>query len=87
VTKLVVVGCSTTSSPDYCSVAADVLPASSIPVLQLKESGGHVVFAGGIDVRFSLKDYPVPVCWSEEYCRHSVIIGCSDVVFATALWQ
>ena len=50
VAELVVVGCSTTSSADYCSIAAGVVPASPIPVLRFGEYGGLVVFVVGVDV-------------------------------------
>ena len=87
VAKLVAVGCSTTSSAGCCSVAADVLLASSIPVLWFGESMGLVVFVLGIDVLDVLKASPLLVYWTEEYYRHSVITGGSGIVFATALWQ
>ena len=38
VAEHVVVGCSTTSTADYRSVAADVVPTSTIPVLRFGES-------------------------------------------------
>ena len=50
VAELVVVGCSTTSSADCRSVAADVMPASPIPVLRFGEYGGLVVFVVGVGV-------------------------------------
>ena len=40
VAELVVEGCSTTSSADCRSAAADVMPASPIPVLRFGEYGG-----------------------------------------------
>ena len=43
VAELVVVGCGTTSSADCRSVAADVMPASPIPVPRFGEYGGLVV--------------------------------------------
>ena len=50
VAKLVDVGCSTTSSAGCCSVAADFLLATSIPVLLFGESGRLVIFVIGRDV-------------------------------------
>jgi hypothetical protein len=47
VAELVVVGCSTTSSADCHSVAADVLLVSSIPVLRFGEPRRLVVFVVG----------------------------------------
>jgi hypothetical protein len=87
VAKLVVVGYSTTSSVDCHSVAADVFLVSSISVLRFGESRGLVVFVVGIDLLDVLKASPVPVCWSGEYCRHSVIVGGSNKVFARASRQ
>ena len=50
VAKLVDVGCSTTSSAGCCSVAADVLLVSPIPVLRFGEPRRLVVFVVGSDV-------------------------------------
>ena len=87
VANLIVVGCSTTSSADCPSVAAGVFLAPPIPVVWFGESMGLVVFVIGVDVMDVLKASPVPVCWTEEYYRHSVMIGGSGIVFAIALWQ
>ena len=87
VAELVVVGCSTTSSADCRSVAADVVPASPIPVLRFGEYGGLVVFVVGVDVIDMSWASPVSVCGSGESCRHSVIVGVCGVVFATASWR
>ena len=85
--ELVVVGCSTTSSADCRSVAADVVPASPIPVLRFGEYGGLVVFVVGVEVIDLSQASPVSVWWSGESCRHSVIVGVSGIVFATASWR
>ena len=87
VAELVVVGCSTTSSASCCCVAADVVPASPIPVLRFGEYGGLVVFVVGVEVIDMSQASPVSVCGSGESCRHSVIVGVSSIVFATASWQ
>ena len=50
VAKLVVIGCSTTSSADCQSVAADVVPASPIPVLRFGEYRRLVVYVVGVEV-------------------------------------
>ena len=55
VAKLVVVGCSSTYSANCHSVAADVLPASSTPVLWFGESRRLVVFFVGIDLLDDLR--------------------------------
>ena len=86
VAELVVVGCSTTSSANCCSVAADVVPASPIPVLWFGEYGGLVVSVVVVEVINVSQASPVSVCGSGESCRHSVIVGISGIVFATALW-
>ena len=87
VAELVVVGCSTTSSADCCSVAADVVPASPIPVLRFGEYGGLVVFVVGVEVIDFSQASPVSVFGSRESCRHSVIVGASGIVFAKASWR
>ena len=87
VAELVVVGCSTTSSADCRSVAVDVVLASPIPVLRFGEYGGLVVFVVGVGVMNVSQASPVSVCGSGESCRHSVIVGVSGIVFATASWR
>ena len=68
VAGLVVVGCSTTSSADCRSVAADIVPASPIPVLRFGEYGGLVVFVVGVEVIDVSQVSPVSVWWSGESC-------------------
>ena len=87
VAELVVVECSTTSSANCCSVAADVVPASPIPVLRFGEYRGLVVFVVGVQVINVSQASPVFICGSGESCRPSVIVGVSGIVFAIALWQ
>ena len=87
VAELVVVGCGTTSSADCRSVAVDIVQASPIPVLRFEEYGGLVVFVVGVDVMNVSQVSPVSVWWSGESCRHSVIVGVSGKVFATASWR
>ena len=55
VAKLVVVGYTTNSTAGCCSVAADILLASSTPELQFGDPRGLVVFVIGIDVMDILK--------------------------------
>ena len=85
VAELVVVVCSTTSSADCHSIAADVMPASPIPVLWFGEYGGLVVFVVCVGVMNVSQASPVSVCGSGGSCRYSVIVGVSDIVFTTAL--
>ena len=87
VAELEVLGCSATSSASCCSVAADVVLASLIPMLPFGEYRGLVVFVIGIEVMIVSWVSPVLVCGSGESCRHSVIEGISGLVFATASWK
>ena len=64
VAELVVVGCSTSSSAGCHSVAANVVPASPIPVLWFGEHGGHVVFVVGVEMIDVSQASPVFVCGS-----------------------
>ena len=60
------------------------MPASLITVLLFGEYRGLEVFVIGVEVMIVSWVSPVLVCGSGESCRHSVIVGISDLVFATA---
>ena len=81
------VGCIATSPANCCSAAADALLAYPTLVLWFGESRGFVVFDVDIDVMDVLYASPVPMCWLEECCRHSAILGGSGIGFAMALWK
>ena len=85
VAQLVLLGCSTTSSADCRSVAADVMPASPIQVFWFGEYRVLVVFVVGVGVMNVSHVSPVSVCGSGGSCRYSVIVGVSDIVFTMAL--
>ena len=69
VAKLVVVGCSTTSSVGCSSVAADVVPVSPLPVLRFREYRELVVFAIGVTVTNVSLAPPVFMYESSKSCR------------------
>ena len=92
VAELVVVGCSATSSANCRSVAADVMPASPIPVFRFGEYGGLVVFVVGVGVGVMIVSWASPVSvwvWrvlqTLSHCRcfqHSICHG-----FVLMIWD
>ena len=87
VTDLVVVGCSTSFTANSHREAANVVLASPISLCWFCMSETLESFDNGKDVMDILLVSSVPVCWSEEFYRLSVITSFSGKVFATALWQ
>ena len=86
-TDLVVVGCSTSSTANSHREAANVVLASPIPVRWFCVSETLESFDNGKDLMDILLVSSVPVCWSEESYRLSVMTIFSGKVFATSLWQ